>query len=677
MNRPVSYPAVGKRSYIPNTFFLFVLFGALAVVPARKRHQKIKLTPQGQRINFYTPSDMNERKTLLKLYRNVRVADIADALDQLGYEGGTMSPGIHALTRTHIAGIARTVRYIPFDPKLPEERKKSYYINWFKDMVREGDIFIVDQSGVTDAGALGSENTLMGRLNGAAGYVTNGGVRDTDEMVRQETPVWYHSVAQRYSIGRVAFDALDIPVTVGGVTVSPGDIVVADGDGVIVVPRDMAHEVYEIAANVRRSDMAKRREYYRRMGWAIDETVERFADTAASSIDTESMTNEVPPFRAAPATAGLKIDGEYSAEEWGGATLYPCGYNQLDSVDLTTPPPGDMSVWWAAAFRHDTLFGVVGRIDDSTVAGKKRDGENDAVVVVIKTNDGEKRCTAYPGMDFVSDANKNDCHAVWNDERTVMEFYACIPLEHLEGKTIGWNIGARDYDSESAPGYFLFPVNGSAPSAADHSSLSALTFGTPSDIDSACARNSLDPFVVSPAQSVPQIDGAVQEREWEGAVVYPLPFNHLNPADMRPPAPEDLSVSWALLYRGNTLYGLVRRADDTTVATHPKAWLNDAVDIFLRASGTFSQMRTVVGKNFRKGIGGRFDAVWSSDGSILEFMIEVPGEQLDGLTRGFSIAVSDNDRGADATRDHILYPINGYNNNYKNVHLGKIHFAAQ
>jgi regulator of RNase E activity RraA len=72
---------------------------------------------------------------------------------------------------------------------------------------------------------------------------------------------------------RLQFDAMDVPVAVGGVTVCPGDMVVADGDGVIVVPQSVAIDVAKLARDEHERDKANRRRHYEALGMAPDETV--------------------------------------------------------------------------------------------------------------------------------------------------------------------------------------------------------------------------------------------------------------------------------------------------------------------------------------------------------------------------------------------------------------------
>lgn len=226
----------------------------------------------------------DERQNLLRLYGALRVADVRDGMDSMMlHRVGSMSPGIRPLWRTRACGIARTVRYVPFDGAIPTLSPEQYaeWTGWYYNEVcpypwmaeiQEGDFCVIDQSGV-DAGLMGSNNTLGGVRSGARGYVTNGGVRDTDEIILQRIPFWSAFVSQSMVQGRLRFDAKDIPVAVGGVLVHPGDVVVADGDGVIVVPRNVAFPVAKLAHDTLKADKAGRRQLYEKLGRELDETV--------------------------------------------------------------------------------------------------------------------------------------------------------------------------------------------------------------------------------------------------------------------------------------------------------------------------------------------------------------------------------------------------------------------
>ncbi|TDF99795.1 RraA family protein [Paenibacillus piri] len=227
---------------------------------------------------------MDDRAKILELYKDLRVADVRDGMDwNMMHHYGSVHYEIRPLFRTRVVGIARTARYVPFEESVPKLTPEEYtqwakwyykevcYDPWHKSITK-GDFMVLDQSGV-DVGILGSNNSLAGIRDGIVGYLTNGGVRDTDEVIMQEVPVWSKFISQKMDQGRIRFDALDVPVNIGGVVVNTGDVIVADGDGVIVVPRKLAVSVAKYAHQELNNDKAGRRKIYEQLGWELDHTV--------------------------------------------------------------------------------------------------------------------------------------------------------------------------------------------------------------------------------------------------------------------------------------------------------------------------------------------------------------------------------------------------------------------
>lgn len=225
-----------------------------------------------------------QREELLALYDDLRVADVRDGMDWLMLQGqGSMSVDIRPLYRTRACGIALTARYLPFTGSLPQMTPDEYtqWSGWYYqkvctypwiDAIQPGDFVVIDQSGV-NAGLMGSNNSLAGVKNGARGYVTNGGMRDTDELILEAIPFWSKFISQSMVQGRLQYEAHDIPVHVGGVTIHPGDVVVADGDGVIVVPQAAAIEVASYAHHELTHDKISRRKLYEDLGRPMDGSV--------------------------------------------------------------------------------------------------------------------------------------------------------------------------------------------------------------------------------------------------------------------------------------------------------------------------------------------------------------------------------------------------------------------
>jgi regulator of RNase E activity RraA len=142
---------------------------------------------------------------------------------------------------------------------------------WTREL-EEGDFVIIDLSGL-NVGLIGSCNGLGIFTDGASGFVINGGVRDTDELILEHVPVWSISIAQTMVQVRLEYDAHNIPIAVGGVQVRPGDMVVADGDGVIVVPQEVARDVAHWAHAEHANDKKERRALYEKADLEFDNTL--------------------------------------------------------------------------------------------------------------------------------------------------------------------------------------------------------------------------------------------------------------------------------------------------------------------------------------------------------------------------------------------------------------------
>ena len=228
-----------------------------------------------------------ENKALLELYKDLRVADVRDGMDWVGYHNfGSLDHKVRPLFRTKAVGIARTARYLPFAGPYPDAKNDDYtewqgwyYGNvctypWFSE-IEEGDFMAIDVSGA-DVGLIGSDNSLGAIARGLRGFLFNGsGIRDTDECVMQKIPVWSHFISQSMVQCKIQFDQKNVPVAIGGTTIYPGDIIVADGDGVIVVPRKVAKDVAKYALDILGADKLNRRKGYEALNWELDDTVAR------------------------------------------------------------------------------------------------------------------------------------------------------------------------------------------------------------------------------------------------------------------------------------------------------------------------------------------------------------------------------------------------------------------
>jgi regulator of RNase E activity RraA len=111
------------------------------------------------------------------------------------------------------------------------------------------------------------------KLKGAVGVVTDATARDTDEVITQSVPLYLRKVGRGIRPGRNEVESVNRPVVVGGVLVNPGDVIVADGDGVVVVPREHALKVAEFAHKIIAGDKEGRRGLYKQLGLPEDASV--------------------------------------------------------------------------------------------------------------------------------------------------------------------------------------------------------------------------------------------------------------------------------------------------------------------------------------------------------------------------------------------------------------------
>ena len=227
---------------------------------------------------------------LKKYYDPLRVADVCDALDGIGYNGyGLVSPEIRALQAgTRFWGVAFTVRCVPANrPMLKLDttaeivdahdiwfRKVGIGVWRFYDQLQPGHVVVTDTGGAPPVGLWGSENSLRAIQKGAVGIITDGQCRDSAELIQQGTPICTRGVARTIIPGRIEIIETQTRIGMGGVQVRPGDIVGCDDDGIVVVPQDVAAIVATHAREVLLADMRKRRKHFAQLGYAPDDSVD-------------------------------------------------------------------------------------------------------------------------------------------------------------------------------------------------------------------------------------------------------------------------------------------------------------------------------------------------------------------------------------------------------------------
>ena len=234
-----------------------------------------------------------EDRALLALFEGLRVADVTDGMDAMGLQNvGLMDPEVRPLwkdTRDYshrFVGIAVTARYVPTQRPAAGKRPVEEYDKWsgdwyntlspepFQDLVRPGTALVIDDAERADVGSIGSNNIMAWKLRGAVGVVTDATARDTDEIATEKMPLYFRRPGRGIRPGRNEIESVNRPIVCGGVLVIPGDVIVADGDGVLVVPRAVAADAARYAKRILEGDKDGRRKLYEKLGLPKDKSVE-------------------------------------------------------------------------------------------------------------------------------------------------------------------------------------------------------------------------------------------------------------------------------------------------------------------------------------------------------------------------------------------------------------------
>ncbi|POG53731.1 MULTISPECIES: 4-carboxy-4-hydroxy-2-oxoadipate aldolase/oxaloacetate decarboxylase [Haloferax] len=174
-------------------------------------------------------------RELVEAFEEIPSTIVSDVTGNIGL---TMDAGLRpAYDGVEMAGTAVTVKAAPGD---------NLIIHKAITMTEPGDVLIIDCDGYTDTGHVGELMCTSCQANGLAGLVIDGAYRDSREIAEMEFPVYGRGVNPQ---GPLKQDpgSINVTVSVGGVSVDPGDIVIGDDDGLAVIPREGAEEVLERA----------------------------------------------------------------------------------------------------------------------------------------------------------------------------------------------------------------------------------------------------------------------------------------------------------------------------------------------------------------------------------------------------------------------------------------------
>ncbi len=187
--------------------------------------------------------------------REVATATLAALLRRRGLNGLTLDGLRSTRPEQKMAGYARTVRYLPLREDLfaTHGGGMNAQRRAIED-IRPGEVLVIEARGDPTAGTIGDILALRAQVRGAAGIVTDGAIRDSAALARLEIPI-YHAAVHPAVLGRrhVPWET-GVAVACAGVTIQPGDIVVGDADGVVVLPPGIAAEVLAEAREQERQE---------------------------------------------------------------------------------------------------------------------------------------------------------------------------------------------------------------------------------------------------------------------------------------------------------------------------------------------------------------------------------------------------------------------------------------
>ena len=200
------------------------------------------------------------------------VASVADAVDQVVGKRGYLAHDMRPYVAGAFVGRALTALV---KPASPEQATPALAVKHSVEMIdgaSAGDVGVIVMEGSLDVAAIGGLMGTAAKARGMAGMVLDGAVRDLAELRALELPVYARAVSPATAVSRYASVAKQVPVECGGVTVSPGDIIVAGEDGVVVVPKDQAADVLKRSQEIdaRESKMVPYIKQFRSLQKAIE-----------------------------------------------------------------------------------------------------------------------------------------------------------------------------------------------------------------------------------------------------------------------------------------------------------------------------------------------------------------------------------------------------------------------
>src|SRR5689334_5440440 len=180
---------------------------------------------------------------LIAGFKSTYPASVSDAVEQVTGKNGTMRYDMKLMTGSNLVGRAVTAlaRAVPADQATPTLATK--HSGEMIDNAKPGEVGVIVMEGTLDIAAMGNLMGTAAVVRQMAGMVLDGAARDIPDLRKMGLTVYARSMSPATAVGRYATVARNVPVECAGVTVKPGDIIVANEDGVVVIPQEHAEAI--------------------------------------------------------------------------------------------------------------------------------------------------------------------------------------------------------------------------------------------------------------------------------------------------------------------------------------------------------------------------------------------------------------------------------------------------
>jgi len=183
-------------------------------------------------------------------FKETYPASVSDAVELVTGKSGTMGHDMKLVTGKPMVGRAVTSLSKPAPPEASTPALATKHSVEMIDAAKPGEVGVIVMEGGLDVAAMGNLMGTAATVRGMAGMVLDGAIRDIWDIRRMGLTVYARSATPATAVGHHATVARNVPVQCAGVNVRPGDIIVADDDGVVVVPQERAEEVLKKAREI-------------------------------------------------------------------------------------------------------------------------------------------------------------------------------------------------------------------------------------------------------------------------------------------------------------------------------------------------------------------------------------------------------------------------------------------